>query len=372
MAARPRDRRRKDWPVGLREPRPGYFTWRSPTSGQELTIGRVSLVQAKHEAMQANEFVLSQKPTLLEKLTGAAHTVVDLLEQMPVAAKDNTVKSRRSLDKKIREALGNLPCHSLTVKHCADLIEAEIKEGKDRSSQALRSRLVAVCRRGMQLGWLEFNPAEPTQTLEVKAKRSRLSLEQFQAIYEKAPQVNEWLQGAMMLALICGQDRSTLSGLRRSSIGADYLTVNRGKTGVWIEIPLSLRLEVVNVSLLEALNACRSSVRSLRYDYVIHHAREFGNAPLGSKVHPDRMSHAFAEARELAKVRPDAGRTPQTWHEIRSLCKRLYEKQGNVDTKALLGHADKRTADMYADPRGSEAIRVAIGPQVAHKPKVTN
>lgn len=336
-----------------------------------MALGRVSLAQAKDEARAANDYLQAQKPSLLERLTGAANTVTQLLERMPVPDKPNTAKSQRSLDKKIREALGSIPCNALTVKHCADLVEGEIEAGRNRSSQALRSRLVAVCKRGQQLGWLEFNPAEPTQTLEVKAKRSRLSLEQFQAIYAKAPEVNEWLQGAMMLALVCGQDRSTLSGLRRSSIGAEYLTINRGKTGVWIEVPLNLRLEAVGVTLLEALNGCRSSVRSLRFDYVIHHAREHGNAPLGSKVHPDRMSHAFAEARELAGVKPDAGKTPQTWHEIRSLCKRLYDKQGNVNTKDLLGHSDQKTADLYADARGSEAIRVAFNPQAPGNSKVT-
>lgn len=333
-----------------------------------MAIGRVPLSQAKEEAKAANEYLATQKPSLLERLTGVANTVEQLLERMPVAGKSNTAKSQRSLDKKIREAFGTLPCHALTVKHCADLIEGEIEAGRKRTSQALRSRLVAVCRRGMQLGWLEINPAEPTQTVEVKTKRARLTLEQFYAILEKAPQVNEWLAGAMMLALVCGQDRSTLSGLRRSSIGPQYLTVNRGKTGVWIEIPLDIRLEAVGMSLQDALNGCRSSVRSLRYDYVIHHAREHGNAPLGSKVHPDRMSHAFAEARDLAGIQGD---NPPTWHEIRSLCKRLYEKQGNVDTKALLGHRDQRTADLYANPRGIEPIRVAVSPQVAHNPKVT-
>jgi hypothetical protein len=368
---RPRDRRRRDWPTGLREPRPGYFTWRSP-EGKEMAIGRCSLAQAKDEARQANDYVIAQKPSLLERLTGASNTVGQLLEEMAGAKKSNTAKSRKSLDKKIREALGDLPCHSLTVKHCADLIEGEIKAGKERTSQALRSRLVAVCKRGMQLGWLESNPAEPTQTLEVKAKRSRLSLEQFQAILEKAPEVNEWLRGAMLLALVCGQDRSTLSSLRRTDIGPEFLTVRRGKTGVWIEIPLSLRLEAVGLSLLDTLNECRSSVRSIKYDYVIQHARGFGNAPLGSKIHPDRMSHAFAEARELAKVKPDAGRTPQTWHEIRSLCKRLYLKQGNVDTVALLGHLDKKTAELYANPRGSEAIRVTVSSGPVDKSKVTH
>lgn len=359
MAARPRDRRRRDWPTGLREPRAGYYTWRNPATGQEMAIGRVPLAQAKQEAMAANEHVLALKPTLLERLTGSANTMAELLEKMPAAAKDNTARSRKSLDKKIREALGALPCHALTVKHCADLIESEIDGGKDRSSQALRSRLVAVCRRGMQLGWLEFNPAEPTQTLEVKPKRARLTIEQFRAIHAKAPEVNEWLAGAMTLALVTGLDRSTIAGLRRSAIGTEYLTVNRGKTGVWIEIPLALRLDEIGLTLLDALAACSSSVRSIKFDFVVHHGREFGNAPRGSGVHPDRMSHAFADARALAGI---GGDHPPTFHEIRSLSKRLYEKQGNVDTKALLGHKDQKTADLYANPRGFEAIRVAYTP----------
>jgi enterobacteria phage integrase len=364
---RPRDRRRRDWPAGLREPRPGYFTWRHP-DGKEMAIGRVSLAQAKDEARAANEYVQAQRPSLLERLTGASNTVAQLLERMPVPDNKNTAKSVRSLDKKILEALGPIPCHALTVKHCADLIEGEIEAGRERTSQALRSRLDAVCKRGQQIGWLEFNPAEPTQTREVKTRRERLSLEQFNAILEKAPQVNEWLHGAMLLALLTGQDRSTLSQLERTGIGTEFLTVTRGKTNVTIEIPLRLRLEAVGMTVSDALTACRSNVVS-KYRFVIHHGKGYGNAPLGSSIHPDRMSHAFAEARELAGI---AGDNPPTWHEIRSLSKRLYKDQGGVDTKALLGHKTERMSDMYADPRGSAPIRVAYSPQVTHTPKVTS
>jgi hypothetical protein len=127
---RPRDRSRRDWPPGLREPRPGYFTWRNPATGQEMAIGRVTLAQAKREAMEANDYVLSQRPTLLERLTGSGNTVADLLDKMPVPEKANTAKSLRSLDKKIRAALGTLYCHGLTVKHCADLIEGESDAGR--------------------------------------------------------------------------------------------------------------------------------------------------------------------------------------------------------------------------------------------------
>jgi hypothetical protein len=360
---RPRDRRRRDWPAGLREPRPGYFTWRHP-DGSEMAIGRVPLAAAKQEAIAANEFVMGQKPSLVERLTGAANTVDMLLDKMPAAANSNTAKSQRSLDKKIRADLGALPCYSLTVKHCADLLETEVEAGHLRTAQALRSRLVAVCGRGMQLGWMDANPAEPTAAAAVEVQRGRLTLDTFRAIHAKADEVKDWLPGAMILALVSGQDRSTIAGMRRPAIGPEFLKVTRGKTGVEIEIPLTLRLDVMGLTLADALKACESGIRSLKAgrDYLVHHRREFGNAPLGGKVHPDNISEAFTEARRLAGI-PDAladGRLAPTFHEIRSLAKRLYKAQGGVDSKALLGHLTEEMSDLYGNPRGAEPIRVAV------------
>jgi hypothetical protein len=355
---RPRDRRRRDWPAGLREPRPGYFTWRHP-DGKEMAIGRVSLAQAKLEAIAANEFVMAQRPSLVERLTGAANTVSQLLERMPQSENKHTQATWRTLDKKIRGELGAIACHGLTVKHCADLIQKVADAGHLRTAQAVRSRLVAVCAKGMTLGWMDANPAEPTDAGPVKVLRQRLKLEQFRAILEKAPEVNEWLRGAMLLAIVSGQDRSTIAGLRRSAVGPEFLSVLRGKTKVRIEIPLALRLDAIGVTLEQALEACKSHVRSLAAgrDFVVHHAREFGNAPLGSGVHPDRISHSFAAARDLAGI---SGANPPTFHEIRSLAKRLYKEQGGVDSKALLGHLTDQMSDLYADPRGAEAIRVKL------------
>jgi hypothetical protein len=55
------------------------------------------------------------------------------------------------------------------------------------------------------------------------------------------------------------------------------------------------------------------------------------------------------------------GRQPADVPRNRSLAKRLYKEQGNVDTKALLGHLTERMSELYADPRGAEAIRVKLG-----------
>jgi hypothetical protein len=361
MSPARRSIKRRDWPRGLREPRPGYYAWQAP-DGRVWGIGAVPLEQAKQEAITANLHVSQQAARLVARLDGADETVGDLLNLMPVSEHSNTAKSARSLDKKIRAAVGAKPAASLTVRDCAQLLDAEIDAGRVRSAEALRSRLVAVCKKGMAKGWMASNPAEATEKPVVTVKRGRLTLETFQAIYVAAANVNEWLQHAMMLALVTGQDRSTVAAMQRSHVADGHLTTWRSKTASTnqpVAIPLRLRLDVVGVSLAD-LVARRTNVVSR---YLVHHVNPWGNAPAGSKVFPDRISHAFTEARVLAGIPdllPDGKKAP-TFHEIRSLCKRLYEAQGNVDTKALLGHSEDSTAAIYADPRGVEPIRVRVG-----------
>ena len=355
MNARQRDRSRRDWPSGLREPRPGYFVWRHPATGKELAIGRVTLAQAKREANEALAFVLSEKPTLLERIQGRDNTMAELLQKMPVSEVYNTAKTLRSLDKKIDAAIGHIPCGGLTVAHCAELIDGEITSGRKRSAQALRSRLFAVCNRGRSLGWMESNPVEPTTKPSVQTTRQRLTLEQFKLILEKAPEVADWLPGAMLVALLSGMDRDTLSKLERKAIGKEYLTIHRGKTGIWLEIPLILRMDTMDMTLADALASCRSNVVS---KYVVHHRRSRGREmKAGDAVFRDRITKAFKEARDLANI---SGDDAPTFHEIRSLSKRTYMAQGNVDTKALLGHTTEKTANIYADPRGIEPLRVRV------------
>jgi hypothetical protein len=347
----------------LYEPRPGYFTWRHPTTGETHVVGRVALATAINEAIAANRFVGEQAPSLVAKLTGGDKTIADLLDKMPAAESPNTAKSWRSLDKTIRKHLGSTACHHLTVAPCASLIVKTLDSGKARLAEALRSRLIAVCKKGLALGWMETNPAEVTERPRVDVKRGRLTLEAFQAIHARAAEVAEWLPHAMMLALVSGQDRSTVAAMERSHVAGGYLTTWRSKTrgtNQPVAIPTALRLEVVEVALAELVTR-RTGVVS---PFLVHHVNPWGNAPAGSRVHPDRISHAFTEARRLAGIPDDAA---PTFHEIRSLSKRLYQAQGDVDTKALLGHATERMSDLYADPRGVEPIRVRLGRQVNAK-----
>ena len=353
MSPARRSIKRRDWPRGLREPRPGYFAWDHP-DGRTLAIGRVPLAVAKNEALAANQHVIAQRPGLLERLTGSSNTIGALLDLMPVPENKNTAKSWRSLDKIIRLELGAKTCHDLTTRDCAGLLRMLLEQGKDRTAEAVRSRLISVCQYGQAEGWLDSNPAEPTRRPGVEVKRGRLTLESYRAIRARADEVNEWLGRAMDFAAVTGADRSTIAALERADVSADALTISRSKTGARVEIPLRIRLEVLGLE-LDALVKARTGVVSR---LLLHHVNPQGRAPAGSKVHPDRISRSFTEARALAGIPDEAA---PTFHEIRSLAKRLYEAQGNVDTKALLGHKTDRMSEMYADPRGAESIRVRVG-----------
>lgn len=372
MNAARRSLKRRDWPRGLREPRPGYYTWEPPggsitINGQprtSVTIGSVPYAQAREEAIAANAAIAAARPTLAQKLAGeSGKTLADVLDLMPPPANHNTAKSTRSLDKKIRAALGTKLCAEVTTADCAKLLREAVAAGNARTAQALRSRLLALFVFAQREGFANRNPASPTAVDQPEVKRARLTLEQFRAIYEAAPQVNEWLQQAMAIALVTGADRSTIAGMTRAQIGDGALTIWRGKTKKTnrpVQIPLALRLDAIGWTLDDVVRR-RTAVVS---KHVIHHVSPWGNAPPGSPVFPDRISKAFTEARRLAKI-PDEidGKGAPTFHEIRSLAKRLYARQGGVDTKALLGHSTDAMAELYLDERTGipEPIRVQIG-----------
>lgn len=369
MNAARRSLKRRDWPRGLREPRPGYYTWDPPggsiiVNGQRrtcLVIGAVDFSEARDQAIAANAYVAARKPSLAQKMAGGTEkTVAELIALMPVPANKNTAKSARSLDKIISAALGAKLCSTVTTADCAKLLRELAADGRARTAQAARSRLLAIFQHGQNEGLVHANPAQPTKAPEVEVQRARLSLEQFRAIYAAAPQVNEWLQQAMAIALVTGCDRSTVASMERRQIGAEHLTIWRSKTRKTnkpVAIPLALRLDAMGWTLADVLKR-RASVVSR---YVVHHVSPWGNAPAGSQVFPDRISKAFSQARVLAGI-PDeiAGKGAPTFHEIRSLAKRLYSKQGGVDTKTLLGHSTDEMAELYLDERDGDPDPVLV------------
>lgn len=357
MAARPRIRRRANWPDNMHEPRPGYYVWRDPRDGKTHVLGRMPLAQAIHEAREANMIVENAKATktLAERLTTQRRTVADLIAKMSTdGLSENTVRARADYDKVIIGKLGSKDCAVVTTMDVADMIEEIKARGKNRWAQAIRSRAVAVFAKGVALGWTERNPAEVTEEVKVKVQRKRLTLEQFHAILNEAPGVAPWLPNMMLLALVSGQDRSTVAYWPRTAVKDGEAVVMRGKTKRWIAIPVALRLNAIALSLGDVIARCKSDVVS---PYLIHHTTNRGAMKRGAPINLQTISLSFAEARRRAGI-PDEN--APSFHELRSLSKRLYDEQGGVDTKALLGHSRDATAALYADNRGIAPVKVRI------------
>jgi enterobacteria phage integrase len=75
------------------------------------------------------------------------------------------------------------------------------------------------------------------------------------------------------------------------------------------------------------------------------------------RVHPQTIAGAFHDAVKRAGIKVEDGKTPPTFHELRSLGIRLYKAEG-YNPKELAGHKDEATTALYADSRGAEWIDV--------------
>lgn len=360
MSPARRTLRRRTWPAHLYEPRPGYYVFRKP-DGSSIALGRIPLPQAINETIAANRYLMETRPSLVAILSGETNTVADLVASIPPAEKRATRNTFRNLDKVIVEGalkdgkrakgLGPVPCGQLTVKQCAELLDAN--SDRPHLASAVRIRLIAVCRKGMQKGWMTANPAEATEKPRADVSRGRLSLEQFLAIRAVA---KPWLARAMDLALVTGQDRSTIAAMKRSDVKDGRLICQRSKTAAKappIAIPVALYLRAIDQS-LDGLLKARTGIVS---HYILHHTERQGKAAPGDPVGVNLITTAFTEARKLAAI-PDA-KAP-TFHEIRSLAKRLYDAEGRVDTKTLLGHMTEAMAKLYASTRDRAPVEVRV------------
>lgn len=358
MAARPRMKKRAAWPTNLHEPRPGYFTWRDPRDGKEWVLGRITIAQAIHEAHAAN--VVAEKSiatkTLVERLGEKGKTVSDLIKRVSTAGlKKATLTANRSSDNPIKKKFGERQCASVTTEEVSDFLDEIKNRGAVRRAQAVRARFIDICATGVAIGWLGSNVAAVTLPIKTTVQRRRLTLEQFHAIMEKAPQVADWLPNALLLALVSGQDRSTIGSWERAWVKDGEATVFRQKTGKWIAIPTAIRMDAIGMSLADVIAQCRKT--QVVSKYLIHHTKNRGAARRGDPIRLQTLTDTFTEARKLAEI-PDEN--APTFHEIRSLSKRTYDDEHRVDTKALLGHSTDATANLYADNRGIAPIKVRI------------
>jgi enterobacteria phage integrase len=358
MSPRPRHPRNRGLPDNLRV-RNRLYSYTHPLDGREKGLGR-DRIKAIQFARSANSEIQKMRGELIgaewargtsSKSWGAWLTRFEQILAERGQAKA-TANQRKSMMKRARAQWpAEMAIAAIDTAMVADAIRELVTANKRTMAQAYRAYLHKCFKTAHANGWRTDNPVAITDAVTVKPKRARLTLEHFQAIYAD-PKLKPWLRNAMALALVSGQRREDIARAQRRDIRDGAWWVQQRKTGNRLMIPLGIRLDALGMSLAEVLEQCRSGILS---HYIIHqtYPRYRGKA-----VAIRAFTNLFTAA--VTRLGIDWGdKSPPTFHELRSLSKRLYDAQGGVDTKQLLGHRSAGAAALYGDARG-EWVKVSV------------
>lgn len=367
MAARPRDKRRKNWPAHLHaKDRNGlYYFWRHPGTGQEFGLGR-DFIAASIQAVEANLKIggMSADRRLVDKISDDGGGTV--AEFLPVyrsivvsrGAKENTIKVLDSNLRKISAAIGGMIMRRVTTQDLNDKITQPLSDaGKNQAATQVKSALDGLWKEAAGRGKVDTSPVDALRVAPAKVKRARLSLEQFKVIYAAAEAMADpWVANTMRLAIVTAQARECLVAFEFSDVRDGYLWVERGKTGARVKLPVSLTVPGLGWTLEDSIKQCRDRVISR---YMLHHTIRRAKTNPGDPVFKDGATRGFSRARDAAGIKWPDGKKPPTLHEIRSLAIRLYsDAYGDKFGQSIAAHKQGSTTDIYRDVRGSEWIEV--------------
>lgn len=373
MAARPRKNNVSVpnlYPLYSRKVNKVYWRYKHPVTGKFHSLG-TNEAEAIAIATEANSRLAEQRTRQILAISdriatskGKAITTSTWLDRYQAIQDDrlesgdiklNTYKQKAKPVSLLRERAGMKLISSVDVRDIAQLLDEYITAGQPRMAQVVRSVLIDVFKEAQHYGEVPpgYNPALATKQPRRKITRQRLSLEEWQKIFDIADARHRYMGNAMLLALVTGQRLGDISRMKFSDIWDDHLHVIQEKTGSKIAIPLSLRLNAINWSLRDVVARCRDYAVS---PYLVHFFRTTSQAERGAQVKANTLTMNFSKARDLAGIDWGEG-SPATFHEQRSLSERLYEAQG-VDTQKLLGHKSPNQTARYHDDRGKEWIKI--------------
>ncbi len=371
MAARRRRAARRTWPPNLYQNGAGYYWYKNPEDGRMIGLGR-DFKLAAAQVRTANAELLYRKGdvSLLHKIDGAGDTLsawCDAYEAENLPTNKQSAVAFRSNMRGIRAAkFAGLAIAKIRPKDIAEFLR-ETAEYRGRSAAIqYRSRLHDLFRKAIENGRIEAGKSpvdavfKPTQTVS----RSRLTLDDYKLIVAEARREakHRWIANALELALVCGQRREDIAKMRFDQIHSGYLWIeqSKGKEGhrSKLRIPLNLRLDVLDISLGDVLTRCHDGVSSKN---VIHYVRKSGKSNPGDPCTPGNLSLKFAAIRKAAGLTPPDGKTPASFHELRSLAARLYANQFGAEfAQKLLGHKSAEMTSLYRDSRGSEWTEIKL------------
>lgn len=350
-----------------------YWQYKHPLSGRFHSLG-TDENEAKQVATEANTIIAEQRTRQilsvnerLERMKGRRSdiTVTEWLDKYISIQEDrlqhnelrpNSYRQKGKPIRLFREHCGMQHLKDITALDIAEIIDAVKAEGHNRMAQVVRMVLIDVFKEAQHAGHVPpgFNPAQATKQPRNRVNRQRLSLPEWQAIFDSVSRRQPYLKCGMLLALVTGQRLGDICNLKFSDIWDDMLHITQEKTGSKLAIPLNLKCDALNITLREVISQCRDAVVS---KYLVHYRHTTSQANRGDQVSANTLTTAFKKARKCG-IKWEQGTAP-TFHEQRSLSERLYREQG-LDTQKLLGHKSRKMTDRYNDDRGKDWIIVDI------------
>ena len=375
MAARPRKNNISIpnlYPLFSRKVNKVYWRYKHPITGKIHSLG-TDEAEATAIAIEANKRLAEQQTRQIMAITDRISTSSGKsistntwlerywkIQQERLKSgdiKENTIKQKAKPVSLLKERVGMKLISAVNVRDVAQILDEYLAEGQPRMAQVIRSVLIDVFKEAQHAGEVPpgYNPALATKQPRRKITRQRLTLEEWQKIFDIADENHKYMGNAMLLAIVTGQRLGDISRMKFSDIWDDHLHVEQEKTGSKIAIPLALRCNAINWSLRDVISRCRDYAVS---PYLVHFFRTTSQAERGAQVKPRTLTMNFSKARDNADIDWGQG-TPATFHEQRSLSERLYKAQG-INTKDLLGHKTQQQTDRYHDDRGKGWTKVAL------------
>jgi integrase len=160
---------------------------------------------------------------------------------------------------------------------------------------------------------------------------------------------------------VTGQRREDIARMMFSDVKDGFLFVEqmKSKGKVRLRIPVAVRLDAVGLSLDDVVKRCRDAAVS---KWLLHYTSPRGARKAGHEVEVQQMTRQFARARDATEgLVWEAGKSPASFHEIRSLAARLYSDQYSPEfAQAILGHKSASMTALYRDVRGAEWVEVKL------------
>ena len=351
-----------------------YYTYRNPQTGKDHGLGTDpeaavndahSLNSTIYQSIKAAVLLAIVKPktdAVTIETVFARH--LKLIESRGLAPR--TLKNKKTFVNSLKLSLGkDTIFSSVTVRDIVEILNNY--EDRPGALIGVRAEAIDIWKNAIQEGWADDNIPLKTRNKTNKVKRSRLTLEDFKRIHVAALDMKQtWLARAMELALVSAQRVSDIAVLefrqRKNStawIDGDNMCVMQIKSGYATKLRIPLSVGLNDWSIGNVIKSCRDNIAT---NWVIHHSAHRVKALPGDKVRATTIATAFADARNRAGIAIEKGRTPTTFHEIRSLAIRMYkEKYGNDFGQAIAGHKNAATSALYSDLRGAEWIQVKVG-----------